>query len=534
MDILGFETSQIRRSHAIFYAILLVLFLLSFFTAGLTSVFLKHTVALLLFKYILFVNRKQIIDIFRRSEKNLYRYALAIAAVGLAVLFFYSVNFATVDDWGQLLCAKSMVTGSEEIPCNPAYGFTYPYLLSLFFLVFGPATISAGLLSGLVYVLGGIAVFLSALLMFRDKRPALLSALVFMLSYHVVLYNALFRGRVEMTAFFAILTFFIFLLTFRTRSGSMIMASILILFFAAGVKYELLNLVYPLLIGVYIFMRYDERKVKIILLSVAISSLLFSGSFVSMGRFYIDQPVGDWDYVNRPGETPYSQVTDAVIRPLVGPYFSVDFAGRNLSGFIEYWSSGIYPFILLISVMGVLAYFRKNRAETALPLLCFFGLNALYMLYYVTYYPGYAVITLPFLVLFSGFGVHHVLKFLPKHRNHAFVLAAIVISLLMVYSLHQGISEQMTQPSITVDQNHEIAAKVKAYCREGEVIVPFFQTKFMLQFMLEGYEIRAFTDFFDQGDYDKFYSGVTDPGQYELRIPDGEACMVYSYRCRGT
>lgn len=519
--------------HLLAYAFFIILFVLSLLTDGNTSIALSYTNASLVFVYLLYINRKRLVSVFGKFDRYTYLCILLIIFLASFVILSYNVKFAVVDDWEQITCAKSMITGDKDMWSQCFYGYTYPYFLFLSFLVFGTSPASASILSNLMYIIGGLSIFLSALVLFKNKKPALLSSLAFLLFYHIVTHTTVLRGRAQIVTCFLAFVLLIFLLTFKTKSNSMILASFIAIFFAAGIKYETLNLIYPLLIGVYFFMDHDRKKIGIIALSAIVSFLLFFNSFGHISQFFVEHS-GDWAVMEMSNRDPFpsSDVLDKFVNPVLGPNFSVTYLKKNLSSFFQYWTSEMYIFITLISIVGIFAYFRKDKKKAIFPLLCFLFLTLIYMLYYIPYYSRFAMLAVPFLVVFFGFGLFSIINILPRYKNHAFVILLILIPIFLISSFHADVLRERGGSYLT-EQDYEIGINIREYCQSNStVIVPHDQTKAMLMFMLDDYRIFSFGDFFDDDDYRMFISGVTDIDKYNITIPKSDkTCLVYNYRC---
>lgn len=384
-------------------------------------------IAIVLFIILKRMSYKKILDFFKKTWKEF----LFIVMFSLLFLPFLQ-SFGVIDDWNQFICARAFLSHSEKLfSFCPSYGYTYPSLVYFFFLLFGTSQISLIFFHFLVFLLTLFFLFLSSYFLFRNKFFALFSLLLLTSFLYYLRGSFVYRNRNIIAILFIFTTMAFISYGIKKKDKVIFLLSLPSLFLGIGVKYELLNLIYPIiLLYFYVFKQDLKNSFFLFLVFLTITVFLNFHTFTYIGSFYSPHFRREPSFFYREKvENWIVKNTDKLIKTFLGPNFSLGFLPKNVSAFSFHLRNQPILF-LLIGISSVFALIKKKYLEFFVPFSFFVFLLVIFLLYYVRMHEMFFALVISPMFVLSGY-LFEVSKIIKQKRFSILILLFLII--LFVY-----------------------------------------------------------------------------------------------------
>ncbi len=374
-------------------------------------------------------------DLIKRQFKGIRRktwfWILILVLVGLVIRILSPYFIITwYDEHSNIEVAKNIVTQGRSVLCSyqdynletcTFYGDThgFPFILSIFFLIFGVSGQVAYAVNIIFSSLSIILIFLISYIIFKKEGTSLYASVICAFLPMFIFHSS--NLEVDTLAmFFLLITFLNFLLYFKTKNFEIYLASLLSLVITIQIRFELILLI--LLFGIFHWvMKFDFRliKEKKYILSYLLFLILIIPHLFHMGK-------------NAFPTLFYGKETGWAIG---GHFLTLDHFLNNYSRVFEFISGWYYPALINVLILiGILYLFKQNRRLTAFILLYILIFSVMYISYYQIYV-RYWLHLLALSILFSVGGIYFIQKEISKRTSNKLLAFSDVIILLLVVLL---------------------------------------------------------------------------------------------------
>jgi len=325
--------------------------------------------------------------------------------------------------------ANSIATENRAILCNygePTKCFEgilnkdpsgFPFLVSIFFRIFGKGDHIAFALSTIIGTLSILIIFLVSLLIFNDEKTALFASLFFAFLPVNIVWSGSAATEIYFT-FFSLLTIFSLLLFSKTNDYKALALAISFLAFAIQIRPE--GLLFVLIFAISFLAFVKEFKKIILDYRFFLISLLFLFLILPHTIQMYTFKDGDWGAPN-------------------GRKFGLEYLDFNLRDNIGFFvNNEMHPIIItILAVFGFYFIFKKDLKLTAFLFSWFFLFFVLFALFYagsvLSGGIGSRFVNIyisPFIIL-AGFGASELRKRI-ENKKH-FDIGIIFLLLLSFY-----------------------------------------------------------------------------------------------------
>lgn len=325
--------------------------------------------------------------------------------------------------------ANSIATENRAILCNygePTKCFEgilnkdpsgFPFLVSIFFRIFGKGDYIAYVLSTIVGTLSILVIFLVSLLIFNDEKAALYTSLFFAFLPVNIVWSGSAATEIYF-AFFSLLTIFSSLLFFKTNDYKALALALSLLAFTVQIRPE--GLLFVLIFAISFFAFGKEFKKILFDYRFLLISLLFLFLILPHTiQMYIFRE-GDWGAPN-------------------GKKFDFQYLDFNLKDNIGFFvNNEMHPIIItILALFGSYFIFKKDLKIAIFLCSWFFSFFVLFVLFYAgSVLSGgigsrFVNIYISSFVLLSGFGASELRKRIENKKY--FDIGIIVLLLLSFY-----------------------------------------------------------------------------------------------------
>lgn len=423
---------------------------------------LFYLITFIAFLALLIIFHKPLLKNLKHIKKNAWMIILIIFILAFAVREIVPPKTTRLffDEDIYLDMAKQIVTSAKSCLCD--YGnktecfncelmkwpVGHPFLISIPFLIFGYSDLVASHFMILLSSLSVVFVFLSAYLLFEDKRIAIFSSLVLALLPVHILWSVTSSADVTFS-FFTSLVLFFSILSSKSNDLRIHAIALLALSLAVQAKTESIVLI-PLYFITQIIMKRDYLK----LVGKWSYTLMVVASILLMSIYFI--------------HTLYFGRTDTWGSS--GEKFGIEYMRSNLVSNLSYWfeayavtEKGAYDgkqlyqpiMFTIVALIGLVALIKNNPRKFLLLSSWFGALFLLYLSFYAgsIYYGVDVRYVLPQYIPFSlicGFGFFSILNLSGnKSDKNKFFIALISLMLIYfsIYALKMHVSPEQIQES---------------------------------------------------------------------------------------
>ncbi len=412
---------------------------------------------IVIFLSLLFVNRKHILQEFRKIDKR-YLYILLVFVIFSAIIYINHVALVLHFKTPTLTAAKGFYTNNLNFFYNDGeslkaildarnpypWGVFYPFLLSITFQILGPESQFIHLLDVIVFSGFLISIFLLFYVLFRDEKTSLL---VSVLSSAAFFYTLIFRSpgeQPELLFLMITLSFMFMFISLRKNTRNLYLLFMISLLLMMETRVETGVLVIVFIAGIFIYRRVDIRKIydfwikKIFPAFVLI--LLFSPIFITHSASH---------YLPIENQT-ISYDIARITNLLSGDHLQDPLSDISLfmNNFFYLWSTGIFLLLIPFILIGLLFMLKYDKKVCFLFLMMFILHNLIFLLWNNGYLDRYAFTTIiPYLII-MGFSFPSILKIkkLRKYKKYVQIIFFVFAFSILAFSMNFLNSVDSTSP----------------------------------------------------------------------------------------
>lgn len=391
----------------------------------------------------------------KKEFPNIKKYTLLI----LLAIMAFSIILQPTDMLADtkmktLTTAKEFYTGDSQFfyPTNTEkirfilpnttypWGSTYPFLLSVLFLIFGVNPILIVVLDKMMVGILIITVFFLLFLITKDEKNSILGT--FFLSVILIFMNSFLGPQfTEMLFFFVSFSLLLMFLSYRMNKATMYALALISILFTMEIIFEAVTLLVTFLIGLFLYniknLR-DRSFLKPFLMKIFIALLVLS----LFSPLYFAKIASVKPYLYQTGITSYENPTKSLIDSSFGMFhifFDNVYKELNqhfVNEFIWLWAHKILLFLTIFCLIGLLYGFKKYRTETILLGLFFIMHTFSYFIIGNGYQVNYALRSAIPLIVLSSFGIKALRDRLQKFDERAtlIIFFAFFICLFIMYA----------------------------------------------------------------------------------------------------
>ena len=443
---------------------------------------------------IIFKRRSKLIQSLKTYKKDI-SFLLIISLLFLPFAF----GFGYSDDWAQAVCAKSFILRDKDLfrDC-PHYGYTYPIFLSAFFLLFGINEVSLIVAHFVISMMTFFFVYFTSLFLSNDRKVAALT-LFLLLSFDLFLSGSFIirqRNVVALLFIFSTLAFMVY--GIKKKDLYIYSLSLPSLFLGVGVKYELLNLIYPIIIFyVYCFKR-EIKKTLPIFLSFFLVSIVFDYySLKNISYFFSPHICADLlQYFEDKVDNKLTRALDRFVQPILGPNYSTGFIYKNLKSTLNFITKEPLEFSIILASMIILLINRKFL-ELLLPLSFTAFLLPVFLVNYLNIHQWYFFLFITPLFLLGGY-ILKIENFIQnktgkKNLEIIFFLVFLLIFLANFLELRKEFLGIQESKGYKIQREKEVR-KIESYIPSNSTVITEAETMHLKFYFHKGYNIISVHD----------------------------------------
>lgn len=323
------------------------------------------------------------------------------------------------------------------------WGSTYPFILSILFMLFGVDIIWLVILDKMMLALSIITIFYLILFLTRDKKTALLGTIFFSFIFIFIFTSLVVSQFLEIVFFFNSLSILLMFLSYKMDKIEIYMLTLLCILFTMEIIFEMIILIVAFFAGLMIYRIKHIRKIKF-LKSFAIKILVSVIIFSLFSPLYFAKTASEKFYLYPPGVTSYDKPTKSLLESTLGMFnaIKVTFLEKNeykqpltdfSKQFIWLWTQKMLLFLSIFGVIGIIYGFIKYRKET-------FILSLIFVLHTFTYFvigngyqDVYAMRSLIPIILLSCLGIQLLRDMFSNFEKQVFVIILIFLVILLSF-----------------------------------------------------------------------------------------------------
>lgn len=407
---------------------------------------LANFILLLIFT---FLNKEELKSFFRKIKKRTWIILLLIFFLAIVLRLFLTPHFlrAPYDEIWHIEAAERLVQNNFLIQGNYAKGIGWPFIMAIFFKLFGISNWIALYTSSVFGILTVFNIFLIAFSFFKKEKIALWSAFLFSIIPLHILWSGSAIANIS-SIFFVTFALFISSLYFEKKTLSLFCFSLISLAFAAQFRQE--NYVYLLIffIGLLVFKKFSFKKVKFVKLkclkkeTLIICILLF----LLITIFILPSFIQVLDF---------QLFTNWAQRESEGAISSQNWSLSNLVYNFSTWGKDIFtnkyhPFIFsFLFILGIVYLFKKEGRKVLFLLIWFFSLFFIYFSSWTTlsWKSRFLLTFYPITSIFAGAGIYIICKKVSRKFNFNNLNIFFVFLLLFLFFpfVREGVIEDLTK-----------------------------------------------------------------------------------------
>ncbi|MCX6759183.1 MAG: glycosyltransferase family 39 protein [Candidatus Nealsonbacteria bacterium] len=389
---------------------------------------------------LIFLNREELKLFFKKIKRKTWIILFLIFFLALALRLFLIPHFLRTfyDEAWHIGAAERLVESNFLDQGNYAKGVGWPFILAIFFKLFGVSNWTALYTSSVFGALTIFNIFLIGFSFFKKEKIALWSAFLFSIIPLHVIWSGSSIANIS-SIFFATFALFISSLYFRNKTLPLFCLSLISLAFAAQFRQE--NYIYFLIffIGLLIFKNFSFRKIKFTKLDCFRKKnlIIYILLFLLIGIFVLPSFIQVLDF---------QLFTNWAQRESGGKLLTQNWSVPNLIYNFSTWGKDIFtnkyhPLVFsFLFILGIIYLFKRERQKLLFLLIWFFSLFFIYFCSWPTlgWESRFLLSFYPITSIFAGVGIYIICKKLSGKFNSNNLTIFFVSILLFLFSFFIG------------------------------------------------------------------------------------------------